>query len=321
MRLCMNRWYGGEDKFATAHPEFSERASNGEVDKSRMCYAIPEVRTERREILLELHRKEAEVLILDFCRQPPILKYHPTLVEGWQKESGTDPREIVSYDIRDYMDWFRYRAGFLTEFMRELRAGLCEQKAELDRPCYLIVRIPDTSPMLIVAAGIDIETWLQEDLVDATMLSPLVWSEVNMGSHPEYHAEVCHRYGKACIGGIGTLALGSGYAPDFGPQAPPWKQFPFYQRAFRQHQAGVDGMSIYQTDGVYMHEDTAELVRPFNDAAACERKAQECVEQAPEAYIPRRFGFAQGLDNHSTAWGYLPSGKFHNLGPPSPERL
>lgn len=320
MRLCMNRWYSGEDKFAKAHPDFAERAPNGEVDKSRMCYAIPELRQERRDILLELHRQGADVLILDFCRQPPILKYHPTLVEGWQKESGTDPREIVSYDIRDYLDWFRYRANFLTEFMRELRAGLLEQEAELGRPCCLVPRIPDSSPILTIAAGIDVETWLREDLADATMLSPLVWSEVDMGSHPEYHVEVCHRYGKACIGGIGTLALLGGSSSGSGPTAPPWKQFPFYLRAFRQHQAGVDAMSIYQTDGIYTREELAEFVRPFNDAAACERLAVAGIEQAPEE-LPRRFGFAPGLDCHSTAWGYPPSGRFHYLGPVGSERL
>jgi len=320
VRLCMNRHYGKahpylQSQFALDHPEFWERGCDGGEDTTRLCYAIPEVRRERIDILLELHRKGAEALALDFCRQPPILRYHPKLVEAWQQESGTDPREIASYDIRDYVDWFSFRAGFLTEFMHELRAGLREQEAELDRPCCVIPRIPDSSPMLIVGAGIDIETWLQEDLVDATMLSPLVWSEANPGSHPEYHVGLCHRYGKACIGGIGSLALFPRMGLDTGPQMAPWRQLAFYIRAFRQHQAGVDGMSIYQTDGIYTHDDIAEMVLPFNDAAACERKYMEIVERAPEGHHAAKYGFSPGLDWHSTTWGGFP------LGPPSSARL
>ena len=317
MRLCMNRHYRRESQshFAAEHPEFYERGCDGQEDQTRLCYAIPEVRQERIDILLELHRKGAEVLVLDFCRQPPILRYHPTLLAAYQDHTGTDPREIASYDVRDYLDWFRFRAGFLTEFMRELRAGLREQERELERPCCLIARIPDSSPMLIIGAGTDVETWLREDLVDATMLSPLVWSEINPGSHPGYHAELCHRYGKACVGGIGSLALFPRMGLDTGPQMAPWKQLGFYIKAFQQHQAGVDGMSIYQTDGIYIHEEIAEMVRPFNDAAACERKYVEIVEQAPKGHHAAKYGFSPGLDWHSTTWGGF------SLGPAKASRL
>jgi len=200
-----------------------ERSCDGREDSSRLCYAIPEVRRERIDILLELHRKGADVFVLDFCRQPPLLWYHPVLADAYLKEAATNPREIQSFDIRDYIDWFQSRTEFLTMFMRELRREMRAQEDEIGRPCCLVVRIPDSSPMLMVAAGIDIEAWLRGNLVDATMLSPLVWSEVNPGSHPEYHVNLCHRYGKACIGGIGSLSLARGTGLESGAQAPPWK--------------------------------------------------------------------------------------------------
>ena len=51
--------------------------------------------------------------------------------------------------------------------------------------------------------------------------------------------------------------------------------------------------------------------------------ASEAMANVPKGgrLLTNPLGAAPGLDVHSTAWGYLPSGKFRCLGPPSFERL
>lgn len=152
-------------------------------------------------------RIDVDGLILDFCRQMPMLMYHDALVNPYMKERDTDPLSIDSTDPDNYMDWFQYRSDVLTGFMRRLRAEVRKQEKELERPCPIIDRVPDNVPWLMIAYGLDIERWCGEDLVDGTMLSPLPVCVEDKDRYPEYHISVAHKHGKICIGGIGSLNL------------------------------------------------------------------------------------------------------------------
>ena len=55
-----------------------------------------------------------------YNRRPPLLAYETPIVEGFKKKFGIDPREIPETDPR----CLKFRAGFLTQFMRELRHGM-----------------------------------------------------------------------------------------------------------------------------------------------------------------------------------------------------
>ena len=95
---------------------------------------------ERIDILLEIQRIGVDALVVDFCRQMPVLMYHEALVEPYMADRGVDPREIDSDDPTDYWDWFQFRADVLTEFMRKLRQQVRRQEQELGRPCPVIAR-------------------------------------------------------------------------------------------------------------------------------------------------------------------------------------
>jgi len=82
-RLGMNRHYGDSlggalrSQYIAAHPEWMERHRGGQVDGTKVSFAIPEYRAERIAVLMEVAQIGAHGLCLDFCRQPPVARYHP----------------------------------------------------------------------------------------------------------------------------------------------------------------------------------------------------------------------------------------------------
>ena len=145
-RMCMNRYYRPgfkRSRWANLHPEFMEIGKDGRVDPSRLCYGVPEVRRERIGILREAAEIGCDGLLLDFCRQPPFLRFHPALVNTWREEHGTDPAGLRLADGQQYMDWCQYRADFKTEFMRELRRALDESPKTGHKRVPVQVRFPN----------------------------------------------------------------------------------------------------------------------------------------------------------------------------------
>jgi len=262
-RLGMNRHYGRADwigvtsRFALDNPAFREVTKPGNEDASRLCYALAEVRRERINILLECQRIGVDGLVLDFCRQMPMLLYHPALVEPFMAETGVDPREIDSDDLEPYRAWFQYRANVLTGFMTELRRAVRIQEGKLGRRCPIIARVPDNARWLMLAYGLDSERWCEEDLIDGLMLSPFPLTREDLDLHVSYHVAVTHRHGKLCIGGVGSKGLiESRVEKNTGFYAPQ----PAYALAARQYAAGVDGMSLYQSETLVRMAYLAQLL-------------------------------------------------------------
>jgi hypothetical protein len=299
-RLGMNRHYGSADyagvtsRFVLDNPQFLELSKLGNRVSHRVCYAIEEVQQERIDILLEIQRIGVDGLVLDFCRQMPMMMYHDALVKPYMKKRGTDPKTIDSDDPNDYMDWFQYRSDVLTGFMNRLRAEVREQEEKLERPCPIIARIPDNAPWLMIAYGLDIERWYREDLVDGSMLSPFPVCVEDKERYPEYHISVAHKYGKICIGGIGSLNLiKNGVHENTGF----FHRKPVYQMAHRQYRANADAMSLYQSETLarmgYLKETLKEI--------GIRELVAHRTEELPEPDIPADYPI--GLDWHSRVKG------------------
>ncbi|MBT4497166.1 MAG: hypothetical protein HOC74_05555 [Gemmatimonadetes bacterium] len=285
-RLGMNRHYGSESyagvtsRMALEKPQLRERSKRGNEVAGGLCYALEEVQQERLDILLEAQRIGAQGLVLDFCRQMPMLMYHPALVEPYREKSGVDPREIDGDDPEEYAEWFQYRADVLTGFMKRLRGGVRRQEEELGRECPIIARVPDSAPWLMVAYGLDSERWCRDDLIDGVMLSPFPITVEDTGLYVEHHAETAHRYGKICIGGIGSKRLiESGVEENIGF----FHAQPIYALAERQYRAGVDGMSLYQSETLVRMEYLKELIGNLGKPEVVTRMAEELpVPDLPE---------------------------------------
>ena len=295
-RLGMTRHYGSAryagvtSRFALENPPFRERTKRDREDSSRLCYALQEVRQERLDILLEAQCIGVDGLVLDFCRQMPMLMYHPALVEPYREEKKVDPHRIDSDDPAEYQDWFQYRADVLTGFMAQLRQAVRQQEQELDRPCPIIARVPDSAGWLMIAYGLDTERWCAEDLVDGIMLSPFPITIEDRNSYPEHHIEVAHRYNKICISGIGSRNLiqngvheNTGF---FHPQ-------PIYALAARHYRAGADAISLYQSETLVRMDYLEEILAAIGDRELVAQRAAElpCPDLQPDDPI--------GMDWHA----------------------
>ncbi|MFW5923164.1 MAG: hypothetical protein ACOCSQ_02145 [Planctomycetota bacterium] len=306
-RLAMNRHYRPErancSEFARNNPQFMEKGKLGDTITHRLCYAFDEVQRERIDILLEIQRLGVDALVLDYCRQMPVLLYHDALVEPYLQKKGVDPREIHSTDPEDHADWFQYRADVLTGFMEKLRMEVAEQEKELGRDCPVIARVPDSAPWLMIAYGLDVERWCRDDLVDGIMLSPFPRTIEDLGLYPEYHIETAHKYDKYVIGGIGSLNLmrskGNGNQLE---NSGFYHDKPAFQKAARQYNAGADAMSLYQTETLarlrYLHGFIAAL----GDREQVARNAEQLDEPDRQVLFRNNSSVKSiGLDWH-TSW-------------------
>ncbi len=147
-----------------AHPEWRCIDRDGR-DVGRLSYAFPGVRQLVVSILREIAEYDIDGLCLLHNRQPPHVMYEAPLVEGFEAETGLDPRTLDERDGR----WLRYRCVALTTFMREVRAALDEVGARTGK------RLPISAWVMGSKAenvfyGLDLETWVAEGLVD--MLIP-----------------------------------------------------------------------------------------------------------------------------------------------------
>jgi hypothetical protein len=294
-RLAMNRHYGSgyggmlRSDFAANHPEWWERDRRGNADDTRLSYAVPEYRAERIAILLEAARFGAHGLCLDFCRQPPVVRYHPLVIEPWLKEGKPDPRKMEP-GMPQFLEWARHRCGFVTTFLRDLRAQLRDYERTSGRKVPVLVRITEGTLDLNLAEGMDLATWVNDGLVDEVALDPFLLWDFPYPETAAPYVQLCHGKGIKIYGGANTT-------PARGTRA---NARAFLERIDRNYREGVDGIALYQTDAPIWHPKLKAILGPlfpqlsstekFTAALAAARKAQ------PEMDAESRFF---SLDNHS----------------------
>lgn len=127
-----------------------------------MSYAYPEVRQFFLDVLSETMQYDIKGVNLDFLRHPPFFGFEPVLVEGFQAEHGVEPPGP------EPEKWWRYRAQFMTRFVRELRQRLDEAEQQLGHPLRISARVDHDD---YLQQGLDIETWIDEGLLDMLIVS------------------------------------------------------------------------------------------------------------------------------------------------------
>jgi len=116
------------------------------------------------------------------------------------------------------------------------------------------------------------------------MLSPLVFCPQATELVFEDHVKLAHQHGKVCIGGLGSLELHRDHLPGntgfFRPE-------PMYRLLARQYAAGVDAMSVYQTDTLARMDHLREHLPILGDPAAVEARAVT----AQDEHVSRWLGY------------------------------
>jgi len=175
--------------FFRSHPEFRDEKEAG-VPAPSLCLAFEEVRRHKLDILLEAAAYGLAGLNLGFLRHPPVLLYHPRLVDAYTREYGQppprdrapqDPGRNASLppDSPEWQRWYAFRARYLTLFGRELRQGLNE-RGMTGVKISIWVR-----PNHCLFDGIDLDTWLSEGLCDEVICGPVVAAHEQ--AHPELY--------------------------------------------------------------------------------------------------------------------------------------
>ena len=163
------------DSFYSRHPELRGVTRAGEPTP-RIAYSYPETRRYVVSIFREMASYPIDGVCLMYNRRPPFVEYEPPLVEGFKTRHGLDPRALDETDPR----WLSHRAGAMTQFMRELRAALDDAAQEHRRDRRIgVTAIVMRDVRENLEHGLDLETWLAEDLVDTL---------VPYSSEPNYDA-------------------------------------------------------------------------------------------------------------------------------------
>jgi len=310
-RLCMNRHYNPgsasayRSQFAQNHPEWCEVGKDGWLDVSRLCYGIPEHRRERIAILTEAVDIGVDGLHLDFCRQPPMVRYHSVFVNGYQERFGCDPRTLTLTQKDDFLKWCAYRAGSVTDLLRELKAELQPFRERWQRPVPVQVRVPNDGFEANLIAGLDVVTWCREGLIDELALSELRWLDEYQQWDDGPYIDLGREHKIPVYASSNCLPQQGG---EWSGEANPRGANPLVLacRALRSHELGAQGIALYQSD-------TGVQWPGVRDAVVSMGNPQVLRSFVNDPEVARRYPITEenaeyGIDNHSAEFARIHAG-------------
>ncbi len=305
-RLCMNRHYspgsGHRSDFAQNHPEWCEQRKDGWVDPSRLCFAIPEYRKERIDILMEAADIGVDGLHLDFCRQPPATRYHPAFVNGFRDKTGVDPRELSLHDRQSFLHWCAFRAESVTTLLRELKARLDPFRSRWERPTPVQVRVPNDGLEANLVAGMDVATWCRENLIDDLALSELRWLAEYQDWSDEPYIALGADSGIPVYGSSNCLPRQGGeWSGEVNPRGV--NPLVLARRALRSLEQGAHGIALYQSDTGVQWPGVCDVLPAFSDPEALREIVDdpELASRYPVTDENRHYG----IDNHSAEFASM----------------
>jgi len=262
----MNRHYaGGYGNCMTSllarKPEMREVTKDGRPDGTRLCFGLDDYVEERLAIIGELAGIGVDGICLDFLRQPPIMRYHPVLVNPYVKETGVDPRTLLmntypsEQDLDMFMQWCQFRARVLTDFLREARRLLREHELAHNCRVPLAVRISDNGFTGNMISGEDVVTWCQDGLVDEVIVHPLQWIHGIWTHDASPYVDLGRRTGIKITGGVNTYKVEG------------WAMNPVCvaRRIMDQYEAGVAGISLYETNDTVVKPEMNEVLAAIHE--------------------------------------------------------
>ncbi|MFH1008594.1 MAG: family 10 glycosylhydrolase [Candidatus Latescibacterota bacterium] len=231
------RYHGGQ--FQADHPEWLARYADGEPTR-HLSLAFPEV----RRFYVRLFREWAEDYGADginaiFSRSAPFVYYEEPVLSAFREATGEDVRKVPEEDERI----LHCRAGFVTQFLREVRMMLDEVGTKQGRTiptCYQVPfnNTPDFSGTAVEESlfhALDVAAWIKEGLVDDLILHIHAFG-AHDGSALAPHIREFVRLAK----GTGTKIYADVY-----PRRMPARAY--RKIALSYYQAGADGLSFWDS--------------------------------------------------------------------------
>jgi len=148
-------------RFRNEHCELHLQARPTASRDNVLDYFHPEVREERFRLFEEIAtRYDVDAICADFTRWPRL--FGIAAADAFEKKFGRKP----GFHDPDDWEWFRYRAGLMTDMIRRIRRMLAEHERKTGK--RVAFRAILTSRQFL-RQGLDVETWVREGLVDALM--------------------------------------------------------------------------------------------------------------------------------------------------------
>jgi hypothetical protein len=151
--------------FYWKHPEWTMKTAEG-TPITNLSLAYPEVRKYWLSLLRETLAYGTDGVQLHLNRSEPYVFYEEPVVRAFQDKYGKDPRTLDDEDPR----WVAHCAGYLTQFIREIRHLLDEMPGRA-----LSVTISGRKNGREVhyeENQCDVETWIKEGLINYIMATP-----------------------------------------------------------------------------------------------------------------------------------------------------
>jgi len=199
------------------HPEWAMRNKQG-VPITNLSLAYPQVRKYWLSLLRETLEYGTDGIQLHLNRSEPYVFYEEPVVQSFKKKHNQDPRKLSIDDPR----WLAHCAGYLTGFIREVRALVDEKPGR--KLGVTISGRKNGSPAHYEENHCDVETWLRESLVDYIMPTP------------HLHPSLLKKWRKIAGDGVHLW-------PDLMPRAQ--SAASYARTAKNYYQAGADGLCLW----------------------------------------------------------------------------
>jgi len=237
-------------KFYREHTEFRLIDKDG-TEITGLSYTYLEVREYYISVLKEAAEYGADGAVVIFVRGPPIILYEKPVVEGFEKKYGIDPREIAETDER----WLSYKAGFITQFMREVRQAMDKVGKKLNKNLEVSAIIMATKEQNLFF-GLDVEAWVKEELVDNLIPYPWDGKDVDMIFFTKItKGSRCKVY------------------PNIMPRRMPPEDF--RRKALAYYEAGADGLFFWDTNARHDTTSMWETIRRLGHIEELKAQAKE----------------------------------------------
>ena len=151
--------------------------------QATLSLAYPEFRDLKVRFLTEQASAGADGIYIDFMRKYPVVGWEPPVLDSFKEKFGRDPRGLPAEEW--FEPWLAHQCGFVTRFMRDLRASLNEVGEQSGRRIPVAVqthggwRFTHDIPECYLY-GLDVATWAREGLIDIFAPSPSdnLWHEL-----------------------------------------------------------------------------------------------------------------------------------------------
>lgn len=151
--------------FYWKHPEWTMRSKDG-TPITNLSLAYPEVRQYWLSLLRETLDYGTDGVQLHLNRSEPYVFYEEPVVESFRAKYGAEPIDLPVDDPR----WIQHSAGYLTRFIREVRA-LVDEKPGRELGVTISGRANGV-PVHYEENTCDVDTWIKDGLVDTITPTP-----------------------------------------------------------------------------------------------------------------------------------------------------